>query len=30
LLVRHIVDESDAHQIAEALSYSLAKNAYKL
>lgn len=30
LLVRHIVDEADAHQMAEALSYSLAKNAYKL
>jgi glucuronate isomerase len=30
LLVRHVVDESDAHQITEALSYSLAKNAYKL
>jgi len=30
LLLRHIVDEADAHQMVHALSYSLAKKAYKL
>lgn len=30
LLVRHIIDETDAHQMARALSYDLAKSAYKL
>ncbi len=30
LLVRHIIDESDAHQMARALAYGLAKEAYKL
>jgi glucuronate isomerase len=30
LLVRHIIDERDAHQMARALAYDLAKSAYKL
>ncbi len=30
LLVRHIVDETDAHEMVHALSYDLAKSAYKL
>ena len=30
LLVRHIIDEDDAHQMAGALAYDLAKSAYKL
>jgi glucuronate isomerase len=30
LLVRHIIDECDAHEMAHALAYDLAKSAYKL
>jgi glucuronate isomerase len=30
LLVRHIIDEDDAHQMARALAYDLAKDAYHL
>ena len=30
LLVRHIIDEHDAHQMARALTYELAKEAYQL
>jgi glucuronate isomerase len=30
LLVRHIIDESDAHEMARALAYDLAKSAYNL
>jgi glucuronate isomerase len=30
LLVRHIIDEADAHQMARALAYDLAKRTYKL
>ena len=30
LLVRHIIDEKDAHEMVRALSYDLAKDAYKL
>jgi len=30
MLVRHIIDETEAHQMAHALSYDLAKTAYKL
>ncbi len=30
LLVRHIIDETDAHEMTRALTYDLAKSAYKL
>ncbi len=30
LLVRHIIDEAEAHEMARALAYDLAKEAYKL
>jgi glucuronate isomerase len=30
LLVRHIIDEAEAHQMAHALAYDLAKDAYRL
>lgn len=30
LFVRHIIDETDAHQMVRALAYDLAKSAYKL
>ena len=30
LLVRHVIDESDARELAHALAYDLAKSAYKL
>jgi glucuronate isomerase len=30
LLVRHIIDETDAHEMVHALSYDLAKSTYKL
>jgi glucuronate isomerase len=30
LFVRHIIDENDAHEMARALAYDLAKSSYKL